>query len=393
MCKIMIVDDELISQEMIQEYIEARLPFYDVAAVCNNGQEALYAFLQNPADIILVDIRMPVMDGLTFLENLNKISHDYVPIIISSYGEFEYAKTAMRLGVTNYLLKPLDFRELTVSLEAAARTLSMKRSARNSLSYLDEDQEIFLCDLLNGRYSQKADALETFRPLNFPFAYDASPGVYLHIDFIMPNTWLYGKDALYTAISNLIDFTYFPVYQMPLVRKHTSCNFFLILKEEKIPAFEELNRQAQKLLGLTLSIHLLLKFSSVESLRMCCAQELPTSEEQPADTDIEANIKKALAYIEEHYADDLTRDDIASKVFMSGSYFSRWFKEITKTTYKDYLTEIRMQKSMELLKTNLQIQDIAAKVGYSSATRFNINFKMYTNYTPSEYRTKVLKID
>ena len=51
-----------------------------------------------------------------------------------------------------------------------------------------------------------------------------------------------------------------------------------------------------------------------------------------------------------------------------------------------------MQKAMELLKTNIRVADIAERVGYPNPNRFNINFRHYTSYTPSEYRTYVLKM-
>ena len=90
--------------------------------------------------------------------------------------------------------------------------------------------------------------------------------------------------------------------------------------------------------------------------------------------------------------EDLTRDDVASKVFMCGAHFSRCFKKETGITYLDYLIDLRMKKAIELLQTNCKIQDIAKKIGYTSQNRFIINFRHYTSYTPSEYRRKVLNI-
>ena len=167
MYRIMLVDDEIVSQNIVQQYIATRLPGYQISAVLNNGWEALQAFRDSPADIMLVDIRMPVMDGLTLIEKLNEISNDYVPIIISSYGEFEYAKTAMKLGVAHYLLKPLDFKELTHALEAAAKTLEFKRIAYTSLTWQDDNQELYLTDVLKGKYPDRALAQADFSELDF----------------------------------------------------------------------------------------------------------------------------------------------------------------------------------------------------------------------------------
>ena len=107
---------------------------------------------------------------------------------------------------------------------------------------------------------------------------------------------------------------------------------------------------------------------------------------------IQTAIDTAIAYMKEHCDEDLTRDDMAKKVYMSDAHFSRCFKMVTQTTYKDYLTKIRMQRAIELLKTDMKIQDISQKVGYPNPNRFNINFRHYTSYTPSEYRSQVLKM-
>lgn len=127
MYRIMIVDDEKAAQDTIRKYIEARLPEFEICAVADNGLEALKTFLRTPADIVFIDIRMPLMDGLTLIGKLNKITRNYIPIIVSSYGEFEYAQTAMQLGVSRYLLKPIDFDEMTESLKTACQALKNYR--------------------------------------------------------------------------------------------------------------------------------------------------------------------------------------------------------------------------------------------------------------------------
>ena len=108
--------------------------------------------------------------------------------------------------------------------------------------------------------------------------------------------------------------------------------------------------------------------------------------------EISIRIQKAVDYVNQHYGEDLAREDVAAKVYMSGAHFSRCFKIVTGSTYKDYLTELRMQKAIELLKTNTKISDIAQKVGYTNSNRFNVNFRSYTSYSPSEYRSKVLNL-
>ena len=76
MYRVMIVDDEASASNTIRRYMETRLPEFEICAVLNNGPEAIRTFLHAPADIVFIDIRMPLMDGLTLIGELNKITRD-----------------------------------------------------------------------------------------------------------------------------------------------------------------------------------------------------------------------------------------------------------------------------------------------------------------------------
>lgn len=401
MYKVMIVDDEIVSQDILADYIRTRQSGYTVVSICSNGQEALDAFQENPADIVLVDIRMPVMDGLTLIEKMNKLSNTYIPIVISSYGEFEYAKSAMSLGVVHYLLKPIDFRELDHSLEAAGNAIKFQQLTRSSLSLKDENQELYFDELLSGQYSEKMTAQQLFATLSFPFKYDDCNGIQVRIDFTQTESWAYGKETLSTAIYNLLYLLYSPQFLIRVFSKHSSFHFLMIDKHYADFDFNQLITEAKQLFHIKISVEPVAAFSSIEQLRINSLSQVrhkiasQNASFLVSDDDNAASyiaIQKAIAYMETHYNEDLSRDDIAAKVYMSGAHFSRCFKIVTQTTYKDYITKIRMQKALELLETNAKISDIAKQVGYSNPNRFNVNFRQYTSYTPSEYRSQVLQM-
>lgn len=390
MYTVTIVDDESISQEIIQNFIETHLSNYRVENICSTGQEALETFKHNPTDIVLTDIRMPIMDGLTMIEQLNKISKNYIPIIISAYNEFEYAKSAMRLGVTYFLLKPLDFNELTQALSAAAHSVDLKFITSNAVTTLDDNQEMYMTNILSGKYVDLKTAAENFSSLNFPFSYEHACGIYIQVNFINIQNWIYGKEALIMAITNMINLLYSPLFSLPLFRKKESCNYMIVKEFDTIPDFSYFTEQVQQTLDITINVSLLLVFNSIEHLRLKSESNFPS--DFMDENTIHSSINAAIAYMNEHYMEDLSRDDVAGKVYMSGAHFSRSFKIVTNTSYKDYLTEIRMRKAIELLKTNMKIQDIARKVGYPTPNRFNINFRYYTSFSPTEYRLQVLKM-
>lgn len=397
MYRVMIVDDEPLMQSSIRQYLEQKMPEYQITAVCRNGIEALDTFRSSPADIVMIDIRMPLMTGLELIEKLNQLGAYYVPIVISSYSEFTYAKTAMGLGAAHYLLKPIDYHELEQALEAASHKISYHRLICSPIHERQDKQEIYLLNLIRGYPSDKTASSFQFRQLNFPFTYENSPGILLKTAPQQPFQWAYGKEGLSIALGTILRMTLQPDYLICVSCSENHCEFLLIGSVSDDVSLDKFVTQAQEMLSMNVAVSLLFSFSSLEELRTVnCQKLIPDLEYDVTQEDNlqeKSMIQKAIAYINEHYNEDISRDEISSKVYMSGAHFSRCFKKETGMTFSDYITDLRMRKAIELLQTNCKIQDISKKLGYSSQNRFIINFKHYTSYTPSEYRKNVLKIE
>lgn len=110
--------------------------------------------------------------------------------------------------------------------------------------------------------------------------------------------------------------------------------------------------------------------------------------------DMSKPISTAIEYIRLNYFKSINLNDIADKVYLSPSHFSRMFKEVTDTTFIEFLTEIRIEKSKYFLKsTDMPIEVIAHNIGFSSATYFATTFKKSQGKTPREYRILHLKLD
>lgn len=102
---------------------------------------------------------------------------------------------------------------------------------------------------------------------------------------------------------------------------------------------------------------------------------------------INLHINDALSYIEENYHENITLESISNTLYLNKCYFCTLFKEQTGKSFSNYLNEIRIDKSKELLKNKkLSILEIAHAVGYNNQTYFNSLFKKYTNITPLQYR-------
>ncbi|WP_019534468.1 response regulator transcription factor [Paenibacillus ginsengihumi] len=126
---IMVVDDEKWSRAALKHTLEKTgLPFRVVAEHAN-GLEALNGYKSKPVDLILADVRMPVMDGLTLADELQRLYGRSPLMIVSGYDDFQYARQALRSGVVDYLLKPVEADDLRQSLERWMAGKSQERAA------------------------------------------------------------------------------------------------------------------------------------------------------------------------------------------------------------------------------------------------------------------------
>ena len=116
MLRLMIVDDEQIIREALSSMIDYSSIGYEVIATAKNGMEAYDRICDEYPDVVITDIKMPLMNGLELVERSSRTDSRITFILLSGYSEFEYAKQAMKYGVRYYLLKPTDKQELIDAL-------------------------------------------------------------------------------------------------------------------------------------------------------------------------------------------------------------------------------------------------------------------------------------
>ena len=113
MRKILIAEDEVYARKSMKKQIrECMKDEKTVILEAANGKQGLELVREEKPDLVFTDIRMPVMDGLDFLREIKAVDAGIKVVIISAYADFEYAKTALKFGAEEYLLKPIDDREL-----------------------------------------------------------------------------------------------------------------------------------------------------------------------------------------------------------------------------------------------------------------------------------------
>ena len=170
MHKIFLVDDEIIVRESIRSSINWDQTNYSLVGEAPDGEMALSMMMDLKPDILLTDIRMPFMDGLALADIVKKNMPWVRIIILSGHDEFEYAKKAITLGVSAYLLKPISPDELLKTLDEVAAEINEERLRQQSLEKLQRQlessatarSERLLEDLITGALTT-ADALEAAR--------------------------------------------------------------------------------------------------------------------------------------------------------------------------------------------------------------------------------------
>lgn len=136
MKRVLLVDDEELTTLSLQKMIErSGQPFAVEGAACN-GQAALDFLQEHSIDIAIVDIRMPVLDGIGFLREVQRQNNPPRVIILSAYRDFEYAQQALRYGASGYLLKPISQEKLMNALCETSSVVDRDRHQQEATAHM-----------------------------------------------------------------------------------------------------------------------------------------------------------------------------------------------------------------------------------------------------------------
>ena len=170
--RIILVDDEEEVRKSIIRKIDWQAVGFTVVGDAENGEDALEKIEALEPDVVLTDIRMPYMDGLTLAEKIRQRYPSMKIVIFSGYDDFDYAKRAIKLNVTEYILKPVNVEELTAILRRIQESLDEEIEQKRDVSLLRENyrrslpilREQFLKDLVSHQMDGKTvnDRLEQY---------------------------------------------------------------------------------------------------------------------------------------------------------------------------------------------------------------------------------------
>jgi two-component system response regulator YesN len=393
--KVLIADDERVIREGLAALIDWESLGFSVCGLASNGLEALEMAKSLMPDLILVDIRMPLLSGLQMIERTRVALPEVLFIIISGHDEFDFARKAINLGVKDYLLKPVKEPLLLESVSRVRDELVQRRQNQNQYNFaiaqLQKNMSVlrdqFLQQLINGHLVQEEiDELLAFHELQQGYTHFCLLRFNRVANLSTTGEW--DRQLLRFAMQNIFEEQLLEC-GVAVCTADSQNNLFALLRVDHPAAWK--NFSVNLLQAMRQVLELEVRFDQADFNQDWTViadhyQDWMNEQIRP----INRLTERAINYIEQHYSDpDLSFRRLCEALFVSSSYLSKIFKQDTGDTFVDYLTKIRIQKALLLISSpQHRMYEIASLVGYKSQHYFSAAFKRILGVTPSEYRAR-----
>lgn len=337
MLKVLLADDEYLEREALKIILTEGIEDAVIVGEAQTGKTAVELFQAHQPNLIFMDIKMPVMDGLDATEIIKKQNQDTIIIILSAYESFQYAQKALRLGADDYILKPARPEDI---IAAVKKQMNLQKMNLGPVLVLDK--------LLH--FIQKENYKEARREL---------------------------KQVIRQLVSQYREN---PVKLVELSHEIASKMFAtaeqqgIVIKDTYGAALEELNRfTAEEVLSKILD-HIFEEIINRSKM------------------DENSSIQAVLNYIEKNFQKGITLEEVAEYAHLSPYYLSKLFKKEQEVNFVNYVMERRIELAKELLaNTDMPILNIALELSYNEPNYFSKVFKKIVGQTPTEYREMMLR--
>lgn len=413
-----VVDDEAMIRESIPMIVNWEEKGFEWVGSATNGIDGQALIRELQPDLVVMDVRMPGKDGLTVCKELREEGYDGSIIILTAYGEFEYAQRAIRLGVDGYLLKPIDESELERLLDYTREKLDEKvndeqlRTVSQLLSF-EENLRFFLyqhqeVDLKEERLQKFFDSFVS--PMTVALIPDTftPPGgqrteFYKHLQQFFPKRYIayeFWSGECYLLVlhdcgslrfrhdietfAKKLGTTAPAVIHGHLVQHWTNLPhaldtaYFLWDQAEHFPDVTVLN----------LDVLTQMAPHKLQASGILEAEGLSDTYGSNRLKDPEYSITEQVHnIIKANYASNLTLEQIAEDLHYNSNYLGRRFSADFGMTFNEVLDQVRLEHAKRLLRnTKMKISDVAAQCGYTNSEYFYRKFRGFMEMTPAQYR-------
>lgn len=398
MYKMLIVDDEYLVLRGIKETIDWASYNIEIIGEASNGLDGFNMALKLKPDIIISDIKMPLLNGVGLAEKLNQISFDCALIILSGYSDFEYARKAFENGIFAYLLKPIDNQELIDTVVNSLHKLLERRRKTQLLADVEERMPLLRAEvfkeLFEGDFDNSDQITEKLELHNIKII-EQGYVLYGHLD---------EKDDNFEVLKSLYQLIidHFNNRKIPNSAELYRDYFVIIVDVDKVDIIkyhltEVMNTFEQSYNDL-FSIGVSEYFTNLSNIKdnyllakkvasnkiFTAINTITFSNEKVNNYNIK--IQNALDIIYRKYDTGLTVSIVAEDLNVSESYLMHLFKDTLGMTFNECLTNYRIMIAKKLLlKGTYRINEIAHMVGYGDVKYFGQVFRRIVGMTPSDF--------
>lgn len=348
--KLMVVDDYPLEGQTIEHLLKHNRPEIIYLGQALSGNQALTMAKQTLPDIILLDIKMPGIDGLTLLKML-KDSYPWIKtIIVTAFDSFDYAQKAIRAGAGDYFLKPVRASLLLSSIDKLCHEIHSERiPIKSCFDSVSPDYKLLIGNIMQG----EADDSE------------------LLLDQIWEDLKLHcGEDASILgpcAIEMAANLLYISADQSCCADALQLAHHSFINDMTSVRTVDSVYQNLKSFVSLAVGI-----FDH-------CAPDIGYEQISRAKKLIEINLDSQ---------EEVSLESISHELYISPFYLSRLFKKKAGVNFMDYLIECRLKKAkLLLLTTSDTVENIAQKTGYNESNSFRRLFKKKTGVSPNAFRS------
>lgn len=346
MYNVLFVDDDISLRYIVSKMKVWNNSEFRITKQAKNGQEAL-EFLENyDFDVVITDIRMPIIDGLELLELIRERNIDVFVVLVSTYSEFEYAKRGLQLGAVDYVIKPLKEDELRKVLDKLEKMLIEKydnKSSKDKMYVISKENiKLWTDSIIRDKFYPEI-MLQSFYEYVDTMGIENKQIYPSIIKEILERIWeeMLSSFSWLNYVSNLD-------------------NIF----SEKNSEFEAVD--ALKIMKYISEKYMLYKYDNV--------------------------INRICTIIAENIESNNIIEVVSDKLELSKDYIGKQFKAVMDMTLIEYCTFMKMEYAKKMLHdTSKKIYEISDAMGYSTVDYFTKLFKKYIGQTPSQYRKKIEK--
>lgn len=376
--KALIVDDEPHVIAVAKLLVDWEKYQIDQVFTCVDSLKALELIRTERPAVILSDIRMPGLDGLSLIAQVKEIDPAIRTILISAYSDFSYAQKAVGLGCVDYLLKPLTEEGLN---QAVARAVSQYRAerARAVQPLLSQAQSLLF------RYLNSGHSASVFEELT-----EAAP-FFSQLEKCRIGILSLRELPLKAADRHRLSASLHEFFYHRRLGAATPWNdskdilIFLLADDRTAAACEEI------FLRLENEYEVPLPYGLSAAVSFPDEWEAAYIAAQKAANAVTGNdtLPQIHQYILDRYADLLSLDFLAELFSLSPAYLSRSFKKRYEIGLTDFITQVRIEKAKLLIQNSpLLLSDIAASVGIPDPKYFSRVFKRVAGCSPAEFRAR-----